>query len=140
MKRESDNQSLTAELDRLQKGDADHINSVRTIQAVARPDLSYGAYPDLALERFWEVTTFCVRPGFEVLVVGRETLTHGDVPVLLRADRSAGTSGPLGAHCPALAAEPTRFNIRVHSGTYPCFSYTRRARSLPSNTCKVSHG
>jgi hypothetical protein len=65
MKLESDNQALSAELARLQKGDADHINSVRTIQAVARTDLSYGAYPDLGLARFWEITTFRVRPGYE---------------------------------------------------------------------------
>jgi hypothetical protein len=65
MKRESDDKALSAELDRLQKGDADHINSVRTIHAAARTDLSYGAFPDMGLVRFWEVTTFRVRPGFE---------------------------------------------------------------------------
>ena len=65
MKLESDNQALSAELARLQKGDADHINSVRTIHAAARADLSYGAFPDLALARFWEVSIFRVRPGFE---------------------------------------------------------------------------
>jgi hypothetical protein len=65
MKRESDDKALSAELDRLQKGDADHINSVRTLHAVARTDLSYGTYPDLGLARFWEITTFRVRPGYE---------------------------------------------------------------------------
>ena len=65
MKLESDNQALSADLARLQKGDADHINSVRTIHAVARTDLSYGAFPDMGLARFWEVTTFRVRPGSE---------------------------------------------------------------------------
>jgi hypothetical protein len=65
MKLESGDKALSAELARLQKGDADHINSVRTIHAVARPDLSYGAFPDMGLARFWEVTTFRVRPGYE---------------------------------------------------------------------------
>jgi len=65
MKRESDDKALSADIDRLQKGDADHINSVRTLHAVARSDLSYGAFPDMGLARFWEVTTFRVRPGFE---------------------------------------------------------------------------
>jgi len=65
MKRASDDKALSADIDRLQKGDADHINSVRTIHAVARTDLSYGAFPDMALARFFEVTTFRVRPGFE---------------------------------------------------------------------------
>jgi len=65
MKRASDDKALSADIDRLQKGDADHINSVHTIHAVARTDLSYGAFPDMALARFFEVTTFRVRPGFE---------------------------------------------------------------------------
>jgi len=65
MKFESSDKVLSAELDRLQKGDADHITSTRSLHAVARTDLSYGAFPDMALARFWEVTIFRVRPGFE---------------------------------------------------------------------------
>lgn len=65
MKLASDNEALSADIDRLQKGDADHINSVRTIHAAARTDLSYGAFPDMGLARFFEVTTFRVRPGSE---------------------------------------------------------------------------
>jgi hypothetical protein len=65
MKREEGDRQLTTELDRLQKADADVLNSLRTIQAVARPDLSYGAYPDLSQQRFWEITIFRVRPGHE---------------------------------------------------------------------------
>ena len=56
---------LTAELGRLTRGDAAHLNSVRVMQATARPDLGYGPFPDLGLVRFFEVTTFRVRPGFE---------------------------------------------------------------------------
>jgi hypothetical protein len=65
MKFESDDKALSAELARLQRGDADHINSVRTIHAAARTDLSYGAFPDMGLARYWEITTFRVRPGYE---------------------------------------------------------------------------
>src|SRR5688572_17489976 len=65
MKMESDNATLSAELARLSRTDADHINSVRNIHAVARTDLSYGAFPDMGLARFWEITTFRVRPGHE---------------------------------------------------------------------------
>jgi hypothetical protein len=65
LKLESNDKVLAAELARLQKGDADHINSVRTLHAAARTDLSYGAFPDMALARFWEITTFRVRPGYE---------------------------------------------------------------------------
>lgn len=65
MKMESDNATLSAELARLARTDADHINSVRTLHAVARTDLSYGTFPDMGLARYWEITTFRVRPGHE---------------------------------------------------------------------------
>lgn len=65
MKRDDANPVLTAELQRLSRADAEVLNSVRTIQAVARPDLSLGKFPDLARQRFFEVITFRVRPGHE---------------------------------------------------------------------------
>jgi len=65
MKREDADPVLTAELRRLSRIDADHLNNLRVVHAVARPDLSHGAFPDLALARFWEITTFRVRPGHE---------------------------------------------------------------------------
>ena len=57
--------AMTAELDRLSRADAEVLNSTRTIQAIARPDLSLGAYPDLAKQRFWEISIVRVRPGHE---------------------------------------------------------------------------
>jgi hypothetical protein len=65
MKRDDANATLSAELQRLSRADAEVINSARTIQAVARPDLSSGTFPDLARQRFWEIITFRVRPGHE---------------------------------------------------------------------------
>ena len=65
MKRYDNDAAMTAELDRLSRADADVINSSRTIQAVARPDLSMGAYPDLSKQRFWEISVVRVRPGHE---------------------------------------------------------------------------
>lgn len=65
MKRTMADKQLSGELDRLLKLDADAVSSVRTLIAAARTDLSYGAYPDLARQRFWEITTFRVRPGHE---------------------------------------------------------------------------
>jgi hypothetical protein len=65
MKREDADPVLTAELTRLSRADADVLNGTRTIQAMARKELSYGAYPDLAKQRFYELTTFRVRPGHE---------------------------------------------------------------------------
>ena len=56
---------LSVELQRLSRVDAEHLNSFRNIHAAARTDLSYGTFPDMALARFWEITTFRVRPGHE---------------------------------------------------------------------------
>jgi len=64
LKRE-DEPTLATALGRLQRADADHINSVRSIWAMARKDLSYGAYPEIAKQRFFEITIFRVRPGHE---------------------------------------------------------------------------
>src|SRR6476660_5680737 len=42
LKRNSDDPVLAAELARLSRADADHINGIRTIMASARKDLSHG--------------------------------------------------------------------------------------------------
>lgn len=60
-----DEPALSAELTRLQRADAEVVNSVRIIQARARKDLSHGAYPDIAKQRFWQISIFRVRPGRE---------------------------------------------------------------------------
>ncbi|MEO7156449.1 MAG: hypothetical protein ABI039_02735 [Vicinamibacterales bacterium] len=65
MKREDGDPVLTAELTRLRRADAEMISSVRVMQARARPELSYGAYPDMAKQRFFEISWFRVRPGHE---------------------------------------------------------------------------
>jgi hypothetical protein len=65
MKQQSTDTVLAKELDRLSRADAELLNDWRAIQARARPDLSHGAFPDLSKVRFWEVSTFRVRPGHE---------------------------------------------------------------------------
>jgi len=65
MKQMAGDAELAAELDRLAKADGPFLAGVRMIQTVARPDLSYGTFPDLAMVRFYEITTFRVRPGHE---------------------------------------------------------------------------
>ena len=65
MKRDAGNAVLSAELNRLSKGDGEFLTSLRTFQAVARTDLSMGAFPDVARMRFWEITIFRVRPGHD---------------------------------------------------------------------------
>ncbi len=46
--------------------DADVLNNLTVIQAMARKDLSMGTFPDVARTRFVEVTWFRVRPGHEL--------------------------------------------------------------------------
>jgi hypothetical protein len=65
MKREDSDPFLSAELARLGRLDAEYINSFRIVQAAARTELSFGTFPDLSKARFFEVTTFRIRPGHE---------------------------------------------------------------------------
>ena len=66
MKRDDADAVLSAEIARLSRADADVISSVRVMQARARKDLSYGAYPDIGKQRFFEITWFRTRPGHEM--------------------------------------------------------------------------
>jgi hypothetical protein len=56
---------LGSEFARLSRADAEHVTSLRSIQAVARKDLSRGPFPDAGKQRFYEITIFRVRPGHE---------------------------------------------------------------------------
>ena len=64
------NAALTAELELIAPADAAHVDAARTIEAVGRPDLSHGAYPNLNLQRHWEITVLRIRPGFEPMFAG----------------------------------------------------------------------
>lgn len=64
-KMERDNAVLAAELARLQRADAEHLGGLRTILAMARKDLSHGNFPEVGKQRFYEITTFRMRPGRE---------------------------------------------------------------------------
>ena len=66
LKREDVDPVLSAELARLSRADADVLTGLRVMQATARKDLSYGAYPDIGKARFFEMTWFRVRPGHEL--------------------------------------------------------------------------
>ena len=61
----SDNAAYQAALSKLSVEDGEHLNNTLAMQAVAVPDASYGAYPDLSKMRVFEVTTFQVRLGSE---------------------------------------------------------------------------
>ena len=64
-KRDEADPVLSAELERLSKGDAEFLSDLRTLQAAARPDLSHGQFPDLAKVRYYEITIFRVKPGYD---------------------------------------------------------------------------
>jgi hypothetical protein len=61
--REDADPALRGELDRLARGDAEFVSEATALQAVARPELSHGSFPDVTTMRFWEITTFRVKPG-----------------------------------------------------------------------------
>jgi len=63
MKREDNDPILSAELSRLAQRDAEFVHKVSVLQAVARPELSVGAFPDVAKARFYEVSLFTIRNG-----------------------------------------------------------------------------
>ena len=65
MSRDEANAALSTELSRLSAADAEHVESLPSIEAMARPDLSHGVYPDLNKQRFWEITVMRVRPGHD---------------------------------------------------------------------------
>lgn len=65
MKENESNPALSAELARLWRADGPYLSGTRSFQAIARPDLSYGAFPDLSQVRFYDITTMRVRLGHE---------------------------------------------------------------------------
>src|SRR2546429_9225898 len=62
-KRQDADPILSAEVARLPRADAEVLTGHTVVQAVARPDLTTGAFPDVARRRFWRITTFRVKPG-----------------------------------------------------------------------------
>ena len=75
---------LSAEIERLGRGDAEFVSDINALEAVARPELSHGAFPDLAMMRFWEIGTFQVKPGhdeeFEAAVKAYAAATGRSAP------------------------------------------------------------
>jgi hypothetical protein len=65
MKAVTENKALAADVARFEKIDAEHVESMRIVQGRARPDLSHGTFPDISTQRFWEISVFRMRPGFE---------------------------------------------------------------------------
>jgi hypothetical protein len=65
MARQNADAVLSAETERLARGDAEFVGEMNAIQAVARPELSHGTFPDLSKMRFWEIETFRVKPGHD---------------------------------------------------------------------------
>jgi hypothetical protein len=61
--------ALAPELERLARGDAEFIGDMSSLHAVAAPELSHGAFPDISKVRFYEITTFRVKPGYQDLWV-----------------------------------------------------------------------
>jgi hypothetical protein len=60
---EGDLPALAPEIERLSRGDAEFVERGTQIQAVAAPELSHGTFPDISKVRFYEITTFRIKPG-----------------------------------------------------------------------------
>ena len=56
---------LGAELERLGKGDGEFLAEQSALQAVAMPELSHGSFPDVGKMRYYEISTFRIRPGHQ---------------------------------------------------------------------------
>lgn len=52
-------------LARIMAEDADHISGFSQMQARGMPQVSYGAFPDMAKQRVYSVLTVRMRPGYE---------------------------------------------------------------------------
>lgn len=65
MKMNESNDELSKELSRLWSADGQYLNDARQIQAVARPDISHGDFPDLGRARFWDISMMRIRLGHE---------------------------------------------------------------------------
>jgi len=85
--RNNANVELRAELDRLWRDHGQYIEASRTVKAVSRPDLSHGDFPNIALERFWDIITFRVRPGHDAQFEAAAR-TYGEVADRLGLDVS----------------------------------------------------
>jgi hypothetical protein len=62
---EEGGQALADELSRIAKVDSEHLSGFRSLHLAARKDLSHGPFPETAKQRFYEITTFQLRPGGE---------------------------------------------------------------------------
>lgn len=56
---------LTTEYERLSKGDGEFLADANALQAVAVPEMSHGAYPDMAKQRYWDISIWRLRLGHE---------------------------------------------------------------------------
>jgi len=65
MARDEANAELTAALDRAWEADAEHLSDATTIEAMAVAELSQGDFPDLNRVRFWDISVWRTRPGFD---------------------------------------------------------------------------
>lgn len=65
MKSDNANSDLAAAQRTLTRDDAQYLEGTRAMHLMARPDLSFGAFPDLAQVRFFDITTIRIRLGHD---------------------------------------------------------------------------
>lgn len=65
MNSDKKDEALSKELDKLVAQDGEYLSSLRILHARARPELSMGAFPDIAKARYFTVTVFNIKPGHD---------------------------------------------------------------------------
>ncbi len=65
MKHDEKDPLISSENSRFGHDDAEFVTGAQNIEAVARPELSGGAFPDLSKARFYEISIFTLKTGHE---------------------------------------------------------------------------
>jgi hypothetical protein len=119
MARDAGNPGLSASLGRLSTADGQYLEDLSVIEAVAAPELSHGAYPDLSKMRFWNITIWRIRQG------------HG-------ADFAAATAAykkiVARANASNVAWRTYRVSAGMPDGTYIMFSSVPAFGQFDANT------
>jgi len=98
---------LGPELERLAKGDAEFLAEQSALQAVAMPELSHGSFPDVGKMRYYEISTFRIRPGHQDAWMAATGPTRPSWPARPRTRAGAPT-----ASWPGRPAAPTSSSPR----------------------------
>ena len=100
LEKQSADPALSADLERLSKADAEVLDGLNVVQLRARPELSQGAFPDIALVRYYQITVIQTKVGHgdavdSILKINAAVAQRAGVPSSFRVYQvAAGMPGP----------------------------------------------